>query len=212
MTSPPTRTPRRRAVVALLVAVGSTLAGCGLPDDRDPRVITAQEAPLDLDESAGGNESESGNARATLYFVLEGVLAEVVRPVTDNSLETALGALLDRPTTEEANEGYRSEIPAETELIDADVDLETGIATINLGCAPGDDPTITLPSNCGVQGAQGTAQLTLFAQLVCTATEVPGTESVLFLQEGTPQPAPIDGGISTEPVRCSDYRSVRQPG
>lgn len=201
---------RARTLLSLLL-VGSALAGCGLPDDRDPRIITAQEAPLDLDETDAGDLSESGTTRVTLYFVLEGVLAEVGRNLTDGSLDTAIEALLDRPTTEEANEGLRSEIPAETELIDADVDPETGIATINLGCAPGDDPTVTLPSNCGVRGAEGTAQLTLFAQLVCTATEVAGTESVLFLQEGTAQPAPIDGGISTEPVRCSDYRSVRQP-
>ena len=200
----------RRSLATVGLTVAALAAGCGLPDDREPRLITAEDAPIDLDESAAGNASASGDARVTLYFVLEGALAEVRRATPDESLETAISALLDRPTMAEENAGLRSEIPAETQLIDATVDA--GVATINLGCAPGDDPTITLPENCGVRGAEGTAQLILFAQLVCTATAVEGIDRVLFLQDGAAQQAPIDGGVSPEPVGCADYRSVRQLG
>ena len=201
---------RRAATAAVGLALGALLAGCGLPDDRDPRLITAEDAPLDLDEEAAGNASSSGDAVVTLFFVLDGVLTEVTRATSAEDLTTAIEALLDRPTADEESAGLRTEIPAETQLIDATVD-ESGVATIDLGCAPGEDPTITLPANCGVRGAEGTAQLTLFAQLVCTATRVEGVVGVVFLQDGAAQQAPIDGGLSPEPVRCTDYRSVRQP-
>lgn len=199
-----------RAIVAASAAAVALVGGCGLPDDREPRVITAQEAPLDLSESAAGNASAFGDAEATLYFVREGALAPVPRATRDDSLVTALEALLNRPTTGEETAGLRTEIPAETQLIDAPIDA-AGIATISLECAPDEEATDALPSNCGLRGVEGTAQLTAFAQLVCTATRVDGVEAVLFFQDGTAQPAPVDAGTSPNPVRCTDYLSVREP-
>lgn len=196
--------------VAVAVALGSA-GGCGLPDDRSPRVITAQEAPLDLSEAPDDNASSFGDAEVTLYFVEGDRLAQVERSTQDPSLATAVRALLDRPTTEEEGMGLRTEIPAETELV-ADPVVTGGAAIINLTCAPDDETAATLPLNCGVRGVEGTAQLVAFAQLVCTATAVEGVDSVTFQQDSTPQPAPVDAGTSADPVTCGDYRSVRLPG
>lgn len=198
-----------RPPAALAAAALAALAGCGLPDDREPHVITAEEAPLDLARTVVG-PSSTGPAEVVVYFVREGRLVEVTRDVEAATVSAAITAVLARPTPEEAAANVRSEIPPETELRSATV--ADGVATIDLGCTVGDGPSGTLPSNCGVQGTEGTAQLTLFAQLVCTADALPGVDGVLFLQEGTPQAAPVDGGLSTgaQPVRCSDYLSVQR--
>lgn len=198
--------------VARLVAVVAAVVGavgCGLPDDREPQIITAQDAPLDLARPSAANNSSSGDIEVTLFFVRDGKLVDVTRAVDSQSPTEVVNALLARPTPEEEASGLRSEIPAETSLVDADA--TDGIATINLGCTTDDEATGALPTNCGIQGAEGTAQLTVFAQLTCTADALPGIDGVVFFQEGVPQDAPTDSGLATgsEPVDCNDYGSVR---
>ena len=192
----------RRALAAHAVALAVLLAGCGLPDDREPRVITAGEAPIDLDESDDAGPASGGSAELTLYFVRESRLVPVERSADAEILQTAIQALLEGPTEAEEAEQIGSAIPTETVLRGVTLENDTGI--INLGCAQDVAP----PAQCGLLGVGGTSQLILFAQLACTADAVRGVFGVQFQQEGEPQEAQIDGGLTSEPVRCSDYRSL----
>ena len=192
---------RRLAVLAILAAVG----GCGMPDDRVPRIIAADEAPLDLSETAGnaGTTTPEGDDEVRLYFVREGVLAATDRPAEEDDLDTAITLLLAGPAEDEA--ALDSSIPSETELNSAQVDGVTAI--LDLGCV-GEVPA---GEQCGVLAVGAVEQLTIFAQLTCTAMEVPGIEGVRFLQEGQPVDPPSDSGTIRSPatVTCDDYRTLR---
>ena len=192
---------RRLAVLAILVAVG----GCGMPDDRVPRIIAADEAPLDLSETAGnaGTTTPEGDDEVRLYFVREGILTPTDRPSEGDDLETAITLLLGGPTEDEVL--LDSSIPSETELNTAQVEGVTAI--LDLGCA-GEVPA---GEQCGVLAVGAVEQLTIFAQLTCTATEVPGVDGVRFLQEGQPVDPPSDSGTIRSPdtATCDDYRSLQ---
>jgi spore germination protein GerM len=196
----------RRLVGALLGATVLVAAGCGVPDDRAPRVISAAEAPIDLDP-AGDQTPSGGEAEVSLYFVREGSLVSVSRAAETETLGDALAALLAGPTEQEATveNGVQltTRIPLETEL--RDVSESGEIATIILGCAA--DATQT--PGCGVLGLEGQDQILLFGQLACTADAVPGISGVLFQQELEPLDALLPDAASTaEPVRCFDYRPL----
>jgi spore germination protein GerM len=179
------------------------LAACGLPDDREPRRITADEAPIDLDESDDDRPAAGGSDEVTLYFVREGRLVPVDRAVDVETLQTAIQALLDGPTGVEEAEQLGSAILAETVLRGVAVDNNIGV--INLGCSG----EAAIPGQCGLLGVGGTDQVLLFAQLACTGDAVRGVFGVRFQQEGEPQQAPLaDGPLTSEPVRCTDYRSL----
>jgi hypothetical protein len=192
-----------RALVAALGAVAA-LGSCGLPDDRVPRIIAADETPLDLSEAPGspGTTAPEGDDEVRLFFVREQALTPTTRSADDDDLETAITLLLAGPTEDERT--LSSSIPSETELNAASVD--GGTAVLDLGCV-GDVPA----DQCGVLAVGAVDQLTIFAQLTCTAMDVPGIEGVRFLQEGQPQDAPTDSGTiqSPSPVTCDDYRSLQ---
>jgi spore germination protein GerM len=183
--------------------VAAAIAGCGVPDDNEPRVISAADAPIDLDPADEGTPT-GGPAEVSLYFVREGNLVAVSRSAEAETLDTAIQALLGGLTEgETALQGggqLTTRIPPETELRGVSESGET--ATINVGCAA--DPTQT-PA-CGVLGLQGDDQILLFGQLVCTADAVPGISGVRIQQEGEFLDAPLPDAASTaEPVRCFDY-------
>lgn len=195
---------RRRALAGAVVAAIAVLGACGVPDDRDPRIIAADDAPLDLSEIPGNpaTTTPEGNDEVELFFVRDGVLTPTTRAAEDGGLETAITLLLVGPAEDESS--LSSSIPPETELNSAALDGTT--AVLDLGCS-GDAPA----DQCGVLAVVGVDQLTIFAQLTCTATEIRGIEGVRFLQEGQPQDPPSDSGTirSPTPVTCDDYRSLQ---
>ena len=198
---------RRTVAFALAAAVLAVTAagGCGLPDDRDPRVISTADAPLDLSEVPGADNpaTPEGDDEVELYFVRDGGLLDtVMRPAENDDLTTTIQQLLVGPAEDEPL--LSTSIPPETVLNSATVDGTT--AVLDFGCVA-EAP----PDQCGLLGVGGQGQLTLFAQLVCTANDVRGVEAVRFLHAGEPQDAPTDGGTiqSPTPVTCNDYRSLQ---
>lgn len=193
-----------RARRLLVVVAAVALAGaCGLPNDRAPRVIAADDAPLDLAQIPGQAAEAEGNERVELYFVRGGLLDSVSRLAPDGELATVLRLLIAGPLEDEPDLSTRIS-PSETELREAEVD--GGIAIIDIGCV-GDAP----PDQCGLLAFGGQDQITLFAQLTCTAMDVTGINGVRFLQEGQPQDAPTEAsGTIQSPgvVTCNDYPSL----
>ncbi|MBA2283558.1 MAG: GerMN domain-containing protein [Acidimicrobiia bacterium] len=182
------------AAAVLLVAPG---AGCGLPDDDRPRVISEDEAPLVL-ASPEAASSGAGRSNAQLYFVNElSRLTIVLRPVPVDDLEEAMEALLAGPTDDERGRAISTAIPVDTVLLDAEIDAETGIATIDLG-----------PAGGGVSAVGGEEQRTAFAQLVLSAAEVDGVQAVRFEVEGTAIDIPTDAEPTADPVTPADYAAL----
>lgn len=191
---------------ALLFGVALAAGACGVPDDREPRVISADDAPLDLDPTDDEGPA-SGPAEVRLYFVGSDEddpndLVPIARAVDDPSLDVAVDALLAASLGEDLtgpdDEPLSTQVPPETVRLTTSIDNE--VATINLGCAEGSPP------DCGIIAFRGQAQLLLFGQLACTADSVRGVSGVRFQHQGEPQPAPLPSGESTiEPVRCFDY-------
>lgn len=181
-------------VVMLLVVAG----GCALPEDDQPRVLTADMIPLDLNPTGNG-AAAAGTQTALLYLVDSSssppALTVVERSVPSNTLRAALDALLAGPTDEEAARNIQSSIPAETTVLD--VDVVDGIATIDLGGEEG-----------GINSVQGTILLTAYAQIVLTAVAVEGVDAVLFLIDGAPVEVPNDLGSTNDPVDQFDYNNA----
>lgn len=188
----------------LVAATALVLVGaCALPEDPEPRVITAEEAPLALsDEAPTAEDVEPGEVRANIYFLdpTAEVLVRVRHPVpssddTQVELTNAIQSLLDGPTDEDQADQYRSAIPVGTSLLAADV--QDGVAMIDLGSGEG-----------GVGSLQAPELLKVFAQIVYTATDIDGVDSVLFSVNGSSQgvPTEADAGVET-PVRRTDYPS-----
>lgn len=194
-----------RALAVGAIAPLALLAACGLPDDRTPRIITAQEAPLDLSEVPGNvaTTTPQGDDEVEIYLVRDGRLEPTTRAAESEDLTTAITLLLAGPTEAERGRALASSIPSETELNSATKEGSTAI--LDLGCV-GDVPI----DSCGVLAVGGQDQLTIFAQLTCTAMEVSGVDGVRFLQDGNPQDVSTESGTAPSPevVTCDDYRSL----
>lgn len=194
-------TAHRWAVAAAVLVV----TGCGLPDDRTPRIIAVEEAPLDLSDQPGNVATTAavGDDAVEIYLVRDSQLEATTRAAEEENLATAIALLLAGPTEGERGRGFSSSIPSETELNSAETEGQT--AVIDLGCV-GDVPT----DSCGVLALTGQEGLTIFGQLTCTAVAVPGITGVRFLQEGEPQDAPTVDGTAPSPevVTCDDYDTL----
>jgi sporulation and spore germination protein len=184
----------RGTLVAGLVAL-TVLAGCGLPDDDEPRLVAAEDAPLDLAPStvpAAG--AGVGDDSVAVFFINQdtGRLAAVGRPVPEPTPQAAIEQLLLGKAPDDPA-ALVSSIPPGTMLLDSRTEGETLI--LDLGPV----------GEGGLQGVAGQAQVQAFAQLVRTATGLSGIGDVRFLVGGVPIDAATEAGPSSEPVGRDDY-------
>lgn len=184
---------RATLVGALLV----TIAGCGLSADQEPQAITSEL----LEPTETTTPATTGaTTPATVYLLVrEGdatMLAEVQRPVEDPSRAAdRIEAVLEPVSPEEQARGFVSSIPADTVLLDTELDEDSGELVVDLSGALFD--------------VQGKELANAFAQLVLTATEIDGVESVRFEVDGEPYRAPNADGIEQEgAVTAADYASL----
>jgi spore germination protein GerM len=209
-----TRRQRALATVAAVAAAASAAVACGVPGDGEPRAITPEDAPIDLNPTT--TAPSEGVAELFLYFVHEGQLVAVERAAPADTVTAAVEALLAGPSPEDAEaagvDQLTTRIPVETELrqvlTDAS-DPDRTVAFINLGCSP----DAVDPTACGLLGFSGTDQAIMMGQIACTVSNIDGVDAVSFLHEGQPQPASLaDGTTSTDAVRCADYRDLTSDG
>lgn len=185
MTPPPR--PRRAARTAAIAAVlAVALASCGLSTDDEPQAITRSTADTGPDTSSTtftlpGAEVDN----VSVYFLqtvedADAVLAEVPRQVVLPSTPASrLDALFGQPPTEEERAlGLWSAIPADATL--ADRPVQRGHVLI-----------VDLPESV-YDELHGIIAQDAFAQIVWTATEIQGVESVSFRRDGAPFEA-VDG-------------------
>jgi spore germination protein GerM len=186
MTGTGTRTARW-LVVAVVLAL---TAGCGLSANSKPRVIAADDLPAELLDPNPSSSTTLGQSPATtsvvVYFLVQESnvtrLVGVAREVKDSRRpRDRLAALLVPPSPAEQTQGLLTSIPADTVLIDTKLDNTTGELTINLSRSLFD--------------IQGQELRNAFAQLVWTATDIPGVRQVKFLVDGKEYRVPDQDGI-----------------
>ena len=190
--------------VAALTA-GVALGGCGVPTGGAPTTIEASEIPYGLAEPRPAPTAAPSTTPqldpARIFLVGQGDVL-VARPrETDGSsrreqLEDLLTALAEGPTSPERNDQLSTELSPAVQL--SVVDLSDGAATIDID-GPGEAPS-------------GWASRRAVAQIVLTATSVPGVEAVRLTLSGAPVEAPLpDGELTSEPLTADDYAALLVP-
>jgi hypothetical protein len=187
---------------SLLIVVGSAsivLGACGLPADSAPRVIAADKVPFGLlGPSTTNPGNEVGGEDVKLYFVNGERLRAVTRQVTDTSPQMVLDALVRGPADTDPST-LKGAIPPETKVLHAD--------------QLGDTLTVVLTKD--ILSVTGPLQKTAFAQLVYTATGLPGVNQVRFRvadadgsNEQDVEP-PTDTGTKQGALTQDDYRLLQ---
>jgi spore germination protein GerM len=196
----PRRSGPGRGLTAVVVALLAALGACGVAENDEPHVIAADEVPPGLLEASPSTSTSVASPTVqavTVYYViqqgevvrLQGVTREVERA---DRARDRLAALLAPPTAEEARVGITSSIPPDTELLETQLN------------AAGDELTIDLSRS--LFDIQGQGLRNAFAQLVWTATELPGVERVRFRADGEEFRAPDEEGVEQPgAVSRSDY-------
>lgn len=197
----------RRRLTGPVLAAGLTLVGgCGVPTGGAPTTIAASDIPYGL---AAPSPTPSASPTADpqldpsrIFLVGEGDLL-VPRPrETDpgssrrHRLEQLLTALADGPTDTERSDELSTALSPELQLTLAE--LSDGTATIDI------DASVEVPS--------GGASRRAVAQIVLTATSVPGVDAVRLTLSGEPVEAPLPSGeLTSEPLSAADYAALLLP-
>jgi hypothetical protein len=185
-------------VVAALVL----LAGCGVPVDRTPSALPRKDIPFGLLAPSAPTTtttpppSEAQNPVSIFLVDSSGHLQAVARevPAAEDSVAGVLGLLVRGPSNAETLAGLESAVPAQTTVLGAVVG-STGLATVNLG---------------GSTFGQlvGQAQIQAVAQIVFTASALPGVSDVAFELAGQAVDVPVASGAQVPVANRSDFAGL----
>lgn len=156
---------------ALQIIMILVLAACG---GGEVTILSPDELPPDLYASPSPTRAPTPVSRTLQVFFVHGDrLAEttVVRQASSNPLEEAIQVLMEGPGPAEAAAGLFSAIPPDVQVLGAS--LNGAIATVNL-------------SGEFEAAAEERVLILRVAQVVYTATGLPGVERVRFRVEGEP--------------------------
>jgi spore germination protein GerM len=193
-------TVRRRRLLVLALVAG-LLAACGVPIDQTAQKIPAKEVPVvlltpttDISSSTTSTIQRGNEVPVSIYFIGTAGLVPVERVVRKPAtLQAVLDALDAGPTPREISAGIQSALPSNAQLTAEGV--TKGVATIQL------DSTFS--------AIGGTQSINALAQIVYSATHLPGIDAVRFEYAGTPIPAEIGNGeLAYGPVDRSDYAQL----
>lgn len=191
----------RRRVLVLLALVATLASACGVPSDREPREIDAQNVPFALLAPTAGATTTttpsglSPMARVTIYLAdADGNLVAVPREVTaPSTVRKAIVALLRGPAQNEADRLHTA-ITSDTKL---------------LGISGPKDGLVTINLSQQLLDVTGKQQIVALAQVVYTATSRRNVERVLFRVDGKPKEVPTgDGTLTAEPLDRLSYSEL----
>jgi len=195
------RRPGGLAAGSLLVALSIAAAACGIPTTGGPTAISKKDVPFHLLSPASSPTASSTlpNAVAVPELIFLVAPTQTLAPVTrgipastnlGGTLTEVLEALLEGPKPGESASGLQTFLtPAKTRVT---ARVTGGIATIDFATNP-----------IQVVGANQTLAI---AQVVYTATELPGVTGVVFQFGGQPVDVPTASGATVPgPVDKSSY-------
>ena len=193
--------PARWAAAGLLTLV----AGCGVPTGGAAETIPASDVPYGLASPAPASPAPADPDPVVepgrVYLVdAADLLVPRPREVEGATPEERLGALLDAlaagPTAEERDRQLSTALPPEVRL--SVVELVEGTATVDIAGTP--------------EAPAGQASRRAVAQVVLSATSVPGVEAVVLTWDGERVEAPLPSGeLTAEPLTRADYAGEGQP-
>jgi hypothetical protein len=187
------RRPWPRAAAARLVVAVLTgalaVAGCGIPQDEQPRALGPGEAPFrGFDEEPEASPSPEGDVEVELWYVQGDRLVPVTRPVGGGGPRSVLAALFDGVTEPERAGGLSSAL---TGVTFRSVDVTDRIAVVTL------------------EGLNEQVQVTAFGQIVVTLDGRPDVDGVRFRAAGTDIQVPRgDGSLTDAPVNRQSYAEL----
>jgi hypothetical protein len=196
--------PRRARLGAVGLGV-AVLAGCGVPTGGPAETIPPSEIPFGLTSPSAppsptaAPEPRPDAGRVYLAAPDDSLVPRprgVTGPSLRDRLDDLLGALAEGPTAAELDLQLSTALPPDVEL--AVAGLTGGTATIDL-TGPADPPA-------------GSASRQAVAQVVLSATSVPGVDAVVLTLDGEPIDAPLPSGqLSSAPLTAGDYAAYLTP-
>lgn len=199
---------RRRglALLVVLATAGSAVA-CGIPTDSKPRALDPNELPASLSANPGTTMVVEGTQQsARLWFIRSGGDTDVlvgqmapIPPVTDYDQlpRVVIDQLIQQVPASGGDVTLINAIPPTVKVLDAtkngtvlDLDLS------DLG------------------NAELTRQREAFAQIVFTATALPGIDAVRFSIDGQQIGVPLDDQTTAapgQPITKGDYPKLAPP-
>jgi hypothetical protein len=178
----------KRPAVAAAVAVTLALSSCGIPSDRTARPLAVADAPP-ATGSVGGPVAPT--SAGTIFLSQGGQLVPVTMPINGTSLGAVVTALL---TWSGGGGNLTSAINDRTRLLKWATD-DQGVALLSFSAEFADVPSRT--------------ERLAVAQVVYTATSVPGISSVRFSVQNTPIEVPTASGrLVSRPVTRDDYADL----
>ncbi len=180
---------RRTAIAAIVCVVVLVGGGCGVRRDDAPRALAADEVPFGLLEAAASTTTSTApptpstpKAPAFVFFVRGGRMFPVIRQVNaPATVAKSLTALVFGTLDEEAAQGIRSSINPAAGIQARSIDAETYLVDLSAEF---------------IQGSTSEQVLGL-AQIVFTATDIPGVSGVKFTLNGAPIEVPTASGSLT---------------
>lgn len=174
----------------LLVLLAVVAGACGVQFDGAPRAFPPEDVPYALLEEAPPTTVTPTvpavpTAPVNVYFVRGERMYPVVRQVNaPSSVPKGLSALLFGPEETEATSGVRSAISPTAAIQARAIDPATYLVDLS------------------TEFAQGSVSEQVFglAQVVWTATDIPGVTGVRFTLNGLPIQVPTPIGSTGEPV------------
>jgi hypothetical protein len=179
-----------------LVLLTTILIACGIPTDEEPimtpgGVVLPAVAPSNAPPGAGPSVPETDVA---VFLVQAEHMVKVMRRAPRADLTGTLGVLLAGPTESEVGARIRTAISPQTDLRSARLDGDTAVVDL---------------SGAFVE-VGGEEQILAVAQVVLTATAVPGVSRVRFLLDGQSVEIPrSDGTLTSESLGAADYEGLR---
>jgi len=190
------------AVGALLLAATSA---CGVPTGGAPDPIPTAEVPTEL--AAPSTPAASTPSAPTVLdqpqvalLTEDGVLVPRGRSVPSGPVVDRLDDLLDDlaagPTPAELTDRLSTALRPDT--------------TLSVGELSGSTATIDLDGSA--EAPTGQESRRAVAQIVLTATSLPGVQAVLLTRDGQPVEAPLPAGeLTSRPLTAGDYASLLTP-
>jgi spore germination protein GerM len=180
-------------LIGAVVVVGSLLGACGIGSDDGPRNVPPgdqQQLRAATDRSAS---AATGTARVYLLAPERDgqsqVLQAVARDVGENASDV-IGELLAGPNAGEVIAQFRTALPVGLQLLAA--------------TRRGSVLRVDVSKELGQLA--GEALVSAVAQIVCTASELDGVQSVSILIDGATQQWPTGNGeLQSRPLTVYDY-------
>lgn len=157
----------RRALVAVAATLVLATAACGVPLDSEPRAVSASTTTAP--DPASSPTDAAGDTTAYLFFVVNNQLVNLAEEISERNVTEALMVLFEGvpPGTVEV---VATQIPVGTRLLGVE---RTG-------------SLLAVDVSAEFDNLVGTVRTQATAQIVMTATDLPGIDQVAFRIDGQP--------------------------